>query len=209
MFHRFWTVFGTFLLALFGCDRPSAGNRQPEHTPVPPASKLAEIASEPDEGFGGDLIFQLEDYKLLPDGSQSLRAAGLHKGQEVRFEVMLNPSWKKASIADKIPIETGTLTYRRVSPESDAFLRVLDEIYHTNLKSREMAAETKFTAASLQGDPGNLANGEVKLKLFYETGVDHQYAELYTNIDLAARKLEVREKDEGYRRQVIQALQRK
>ena len=69
-----------------------------------------------------------------------------------------------------------------------------------------MAAETTFTGISLEGDLGNLASGPVKIKLFHEKGGEDRYAELYTNIDLSARKLEFREKDEGYRKQVVQAL---
>jgi hypothetical protein len=165
------------------------------------------ISSDSEEGFV-DLVFRVQDCKPLADGSQSIRAAGRHQGREVGFELVLGPTWKKGKLGKDVPIDTsrGTVSYRRVGPESDAFLEALDELYRAKLSPKAMAADTRFTGISLKGDPGDLASGPVKIKLFYEKGGEDRYAELYTNIDLAARKLEIREKDEGYRSQVVQAL---
>jgi hypothetical protein len=52
----------------------------------------------------------------------------------------------------------------------------------------------------------------VKLKLFYEPAgatdeeYDEGYAEVYLNIDVAARKIELAEKDEEYRAPLVRAL---
>jgi hypothetical protein len=100
----------------------------------------------------------------------------------------------------------GTVTYRSTGPESDSFLQVLDELYGTKLSPKAMGGETRFAAISLEGDPRDLDKGPVKIKLFYEGAGQDDYAELYTNIELAARRLEVREKDEEYRLPVVKAL---
>jgi hypothetical protein len=173
-----------------------------------PSTELPEITAECEEGYV-DLVFRVKKHEPLADGSQSILAAGLHKGREVGFEFVLGPTWRKGKLRRDVPIETsqGMVAYRGFGPKSDSFLQVLDELYGTKLSPKKMAADTPFTGISLEGDPGNLASGPVKMKLFYEKGGDDRYAELYTNIDLAARKLEVREKDEGYRRKVVQALQ--
>lgn len=170
-------------------------------------SKLPEITSESEEGFV-DLVFHVKEYNQLADGSQTIRAAGIHRGREVGFELVLGPTWKKGQFGKGIPLEMGQgmVSYRRVGPKSDVFLQILDELYRTQQNPRTMAADTSFTGVSLAGEPGNLTSGPVKIKLFYEQGCEDRYAELYTNIDLATGKLEVREKDEGYRSQVIQAL---
>ena len=169
-------------------------------------SKLPEITAESEEGLV-DLLFHVQSHQRLADGSQTIRAAGLHKGREVSFEVVLGPTWKKGELAKGIPVQTSPdVSYRRTGPESDAFLQVLDELYGTNQSPRSMATNTPFTAISLKGNPAELAGGPVKMKLFYKKGGDKSYAELYTNIDLAARRLEVHEKDEGYRRPIIEAL---
>jgi hypothetical protein len=69
-----------------------------------------------------------------------------------------------------------------------------------------MAASTKFTGLSLEGDPSKLDDGEVKIKLFFESNKEEAYAELYTNIDLPSKKLEFAEKDPGYRVALVKAL---
>src|SRR5262245_58891136 len=203
-----WAILGSVLLLLAGCVRQPRANQEPGPMASTPSAKLPEITAESEEDLV-DLVFRVQDHKPLADGSQSIRAAGLHKGREVGFEVVLGPTWKKGKLGKDVPIaiSRGTVSYRRVGPESDAFLQVLDELYDAKLSPKAMAADTPFTGISLEGDPGDLARGPVKIKLFYEKGGEDRYAELYPNIDLAARRLEVREKDADYRRQVIQALQ--
>ena len=107
-----------------------------------------------------------------------------------------------------VPLVTyrGVVTYRSTGSASDAFVQVLDELYGTKLTPKAMATETRFTGISLGGDPRDLTKGPVRIKLFFESGGQDDYAELYTNIELAARRLEVHEKDEGYRLPVIRAL---
>jgi hypothetical protein len=198
---------GSVLLVLVGCDGQPRANREPGPGTSTPSAELPEIAAESEEGFV-DLMFRVEEHKLLTDGSQSIRVAAFHKGRKVGFEVVLGSSWKKGKLGKDLPIETsqGTVSYRRTGPESDAFIQVLDGLYGAKLNPNAMAAQTLFTAITLGGDPVDLASGPVKIKLFYEKGGDDRYAELFTKIDLAARKLEVAEKDEEYRSQIVQAL---
>ena len=68
-----------------------------------------------------------------------------------------------------------------------------------------MTSETRFSAISLEGDPRNIEAGPVKLKLFFE-GAPSRQIELFTNIDLKARRLYVGEKDPDYRKQIIKTL---
>lgn len=207
MDRRRGAILTSALLLVAGCDRQPRVN--PGATPMAStaSAKLPEITAQSEEGFV-DLVFRVQDHKTLADHSQRIWAAGLHKGQEVGFEVVLGPTWKTGKLGKDVPIETsrGTVSFRRVGPESDAFLTVLDDLYGAKLGPKAMAADALFTGISLAGNPGDLARGPVKIKLFYEKSGEDRYAEFYTNIDLAARRLEVREKDEAYRRQVIQAL---
>jgi len=46
----------------------------------------------------------------------------------------------------------------------------------------------------------------VKIKVFYESDDMERYAELFTNIDLRHRVLQINEKDEEYRKPVVRAL---
>ena len=71
-----------------------------------------------------------------------------------------------------------------------------------------MADSVEFAALSLEGDPADLAAGPVKLRLFFEPNDPDRHAELYLNLDLRARSIELHEKDEAYRRPLIPALTR-
>lgn len=197
------------VLVISGCTRQSVSLPQPEE-PAEPVKQLEaapEITSESEEGYY-DLIFYIEEHKQLPDGSQTIRASGKHKGRPLGFELVLGPAWKSGSVTPDIPLVThqGSITYRSTGADSDAFVQVLDELYDTKLNSKSMRKETPFTAISLEGDPSDLARGIAKIKLFFESDKEDEYAELFTNIHLGARRLEFREKDEEYRSAVVKAL---
>jgi hypothetical protein len=202
---------GILSLLLGGCGRQEQGEA-PQPKTLRQAStrleKTPEIASESEEGFH-DLVFYVREYKSLADGTQTIRAEGVHNGRPVAFEVALSPTWAQGSLGKGIPLVTyqGTVTYRSVGIESDTFVQVLDELYGAKLSPMAMRKETVFTGITLGGDPRDLGTGAVKIKLFYESDAEDRYAELYTNIDLASRKLYFNEKDVDYRVPVVRALQ--
>jgi hypothetical protein len=172
-----------------------------------PLTAPPEVTSESEEG-SQDLLFYVQEHKRLPDGSQSIRGLGTHKGRALSLEVILGPTWQAEYLSKDVPLVTyrGVVTYRSTGADSDAFVQVLDELYGTKLAPKAMAAEARFTGISLDGDPRDLTKGPVKIKLFFESGGQDDYAELYTDIELTARRLEVHEKDEGYRLPVVRAL---
>ncbi len=204
------TVVLTFLFA--GCVKQQQGS-----TPQPQANaqtsatldKPPDIMSEsgPDEYFH-DLVFYVQEHERLADGTQIIRASGVHKDKPVAFEVALGPTWKAGSVSKDIALVTyqGTVTYRSVGSESDRFVQVLDGLYDVKLSPKAMRKETVFDAISLKGDPRDLSKGEVKIKLFYSSNDADRYAELFTNVDLASRRLYFNEKDADYRAPVVRAL---
>jgi hypothetical protein len=190
----------SLVMAIFlfvgGCHQLSTQNR------------LLEITSEAEEGFH-DLVLSIEDHKKLSDGSQTILASGLYKGRKVSVEFYLAPGWRSGTLDPDVPLTTfrGTVSYRSVGAESDLLLQVIDELYGTKQAPKAMNKATEFTAISLGGDPRELTKEPVKIKLFFDSNVEDEYAELFTNIDLQARKLYIREKDEEYRPAIVRALQ--
>jgi len=193
-----------------GCDKqqPHSPQAEGEVQLAKPLSAPPEVTSEEEEGFH-DLVFYVQEHKRLPDGSQSIRGSGTHKGRHLGLEIVLGPTWEAGSLGKDIPVVTyrGIVTYRSIGPDSDALVQVLDGLYDTRVGPKAMGTEIRFTAISLEGDPRELAKGLVKIKLFFETDKQDDYAELFTNIELAARRLEVREKDPEYRLPLVKALQ--
>lgn len=203
-------IMGLLSFLFAGCNKPSDPSAQTQaQTPESKALQgPPEVASESEEGFH-DLLFFIRDFKEAPDGSRSIRAEGLHKGKPLAMEIILGPTWKSGTLGDVIKTHQGTVTCRSVGADSDSFVQALDELYGTKLNPDKMATETRFTGISLQGDPGKLSGGPTKIKMFFESDVEGAYAEFFTNIELDKHRVEVREKDEGYRAAVIKALQGK
>src|SRR5262245_22849754 len=209
----FQHLFAAICACLFvfgGCEKQPASpsKSSPQGERAKPLSAPPEVTSESEEGFH-DLVFCIQQHKRLPDGSQSIRGAGTHKGRVLGLEVILGPTWPAGSLRKDVPVVTyrGVVTYRSTGADSGAFVQVLGELYGTKLSPKSMRTETRFTGISLGGDPRDLAKGPVRIKLFFESGGQDDYAELYTNLELLAHRLEVHEKDEGYRLPIIKALQ--
>lgn len=201
------------IVALIVASSLSAGcrkNPRSQESVSKPTSEseapIPEITSESEEGFH-DLVFAIREHKRVFDGAQTILASGTHKGRRVSFEIYLGPGWSASRDAD-VPITPfrGTVTYRSVGGESDSLLQAMDEIYETRQSPRAMNKATEFVGLSLQGDPRDLSKEITKIKLFFDANDEEKYAELFTNIDLKARKLYISEKDEEYRAAIISAL---
>jgi hypothetical protein len=191
---RFFLLMGIFSFIFGSCARkPSA---------IPPSEITPEITSEMEEGGFVDLCFAIREYRKQPDGSQSISAYGVHNGKEVGLEILLGPNWKQGPLLGSVVTYKGTVTYRSLGPQSNAFLRVLDELYETKLAPQAMRTETQFTGITLGGNPSN-PDEKLSIKLFFESDDEKRYAELYTNVDLKAKKLEIHEKDPDYRKPII------
>lgn len=207
---RFLVAMGIFSFLLSGCKKKSAaptstGAVVSQHPPALDGSIEVTVRSE---GGFHDLVFYIEQCTTLASNQKSIRVTGMHDGKRLRLEIMLGAQWQAGSIGQNVKLTTytGKVSYKSVGADSDSFLGVLDELYGTKLSPKFMRPSADFTGISLEGDPRNLEAGSVKIKLFYESGAEADYAELYTNIDLAAKSLEIREKDEGYRAPIINAL---
>lgn len=207
---RPFVIMGIFSLLFGGC------NEQPNPAPKAetqirqskPFTAPPEVTSEEEDGFH-DLVFYIQDYNRMSDGSQSIRASGIYKGRKLGFEVVLGPTWKSGSLDKSIPLVTyqGFVTYHSTGIESDSFIQTVDELYGTKLSPKMMSKQTRFTGISLEGDPRDLSKGSTKIKLFFESENDDEYAELFSNIELDTRRFEFHEKDPDYRPAIVKALQ--
>jgi hypothetical protein len=167
---------------------------------------VPEITSESEQGFH-DLVFAITKYELSADNAQVLRATAKRGAQTLAFEVSLPTKWESLSTPGvPVVVNRGAVDLRAIPRESDAFIRVLDAIYETKMKPIGMKASTRFAGISLEGNPARLKDGPVKLKLFFESGRQDRYAEVFLNIELAKGRLYLREKDPEYRKAMVAAL---
>ncbi len=137
----------------------------------------------------------------------SARSLATHGRVEFAAE-LAGPS-RTALLGDSgLRTEAGVVRWVSTSPASDALVKSLYLLFATRLGAMRMADSVEFAALSLEGDPADLAAGPVKLRLFFEPNDPDRHAELYLNLDLRARSIELHEKDEAYRRPLIPALTR-
>lgn len=202
---------GLFSLLFGGCGKQPTTpltQIQSQGKALPSLDKPPEVTSELEEGFH-DLVFFVQDFQKLSDGRRTIHVAGIYKGKQLGLDVLLSPNWKSGSLGKDVPLVVyqGKVTFHSIGPESDTFLQVVDELYGTKLNPKAMRTDTVFAGLSLEGDPNDLAKGAVKIKLFYESDKEDEYAELFTNIELAGQRLEIAEKDESYRLPIVKALQ--
>jgi hypothetical protein len=169
------------------------------------SQELPDILSESEEGFA-DLVFAITSHEETPEGRHVFTAEALHGAEHVGLQVELSTQWKPGALGASIPAFSGVVTYRSVGTMSNRLVSLMDRLYETKLAPAAMRKSVRFAAITLGDDPGDLAWKEIHIKLFFEHEDQERYAEIYTNIDLPNQKLQIREKDEGYRKPVIHAI---
>jgi hypothetical protein len=94
---------------------------------------------------------------LTLDGKfvQQVSAQGSHHNTTIGFQVRLGSTWERQELESAAINELywGRAEIVSIRPASDAFLRLLDELYGTRLNPTKMRDRTPFLAVSLSGNP--------------------------------------------------------
>jgi hypothetical protein len=161
-----------------------------------------------EEGWGADIRLSLTEITST-DSLTCYKAISTDEGKNVGIEFIL-PNTKPGM--ENSP--TQTLEVKTCGESSDNLLALLSKLY--KLKddtTRHFIASTKLAFVDLNefaktkfGKDAISHTDAKEMKLFFETEDPEDYAELYVNINEKEHWLEVREKDESYRRQVIKFL---
>lgn len=177
--------------------------------PLPPSS---EITSGVKGVLGITLTFAIKLQDMTADGSRVIQVRGTYQGAEVGLIVVLGPKWEAVTPESKskssFAFHTGTVEFRTIGDPSNTLLNALDELFATKLNPHPMRPDAKFAGTSLQGDPGDLGKGEVRLKLVSDAKDPERQAELYTDIDLQKHVLHISVKDAAKYKALLLALQR-
>jgi hypothetical protein len=183
----------SIFLIFWGCsDKPSV---------------LPNILSETEEGFA-DMVFAVIAQEQLPSGEFKIEIASKAGNDEVALRVILGRDWKEGTLGGQIKTFQGIVTIQRLDDRSDKFIQFMDKAYATAVNPTGMKDSAQFTGITLAGDPRRLQKGEVKIKLFFESEKDEEYAEAYLNLDLTQRKAWFNEKDPGYRASLVNDIKK-
>ena len=153
-------------------------------------TRLPELLEDAEDGEA-DLSFRVVDQARTSDGRLAVTAAARFDGGRVGLQIVL---------------ESGEASFRSIGGQSDRLLRAMAAAYGLDAAESAMKDEVKFTAVALDGDPTADPPQALQFKLLFEPGGAGGYAEVYANIDLSEARVEIREKDQEYRRPLLAAL---
>jgi hypothetical protein len=203
------SILAAIVLVAFGCARKETATTTQAPPPSAPAAKDVAIAAS-GEGEFCDLTFTITNDEKTAAGRR-LVATSTIGGRTVAFAVQLGKDWPGSKTGEGIEmaIRSGEVRLVRIGAESDSFVQVLDKSYGAKVGATKMKPETRFEGISLEGNPANLEDGPARIKLFHDINDGPNYAELYLNIDMKQKSLELAEKDQEYRPMIVRALAQK
>ena len=157
-----------------------------------------------------DLKFTITKYSQDEFKNHILEINGLFKNMNVGLLIALRPDMELGFVNDEIDnskFYKQGVNFYSIGETSDNFIKALINLYGFNISNAKMNDRIETTTFVLSGNPINIKNDFIKTKIFFddENEIDC-YSELYVNINLKNRTLELREKDSEYRENLIKVL---
>jgi len=161
-----------------------------------------------EEGWGADIRLSLIEVASA-DSFTTYKAISSHEEKNVGIEFIL--PYTRSAIESS---PTQMLEIRTCGESSDNLLMLLSKLYKLKddptrhfIHSAELAfVDLNEFAKSKFGKEAIRHSDAKEMKLFFQTDYPDDYAELYLNINDKEHWLELKEKDEGYREQIIKFL---
>lgn len=144
-----------------------------------------------------------------------LRARGRLHGIPVGLEIAVNAGMRAGlkknarnsdDLIDRTAFYSRGITLRSIGAPSTALFRELAAAYGIPKPNGSLPQEVCFTSFALHGDPAHLLTEKVDFKVFFDEAGPKKYFELFINVDLPGRNLELREKDQDYRAPLVRVL---
>lgn len=187
-------------IALFALHRAKA--KRP-----PPQDVIVDLS----EGFV-DITLPVVSKHCDRRGGCVLETEGLYKGQSVGLRLVVAGGMKESAFTDnhatsRVEFLSEGVTLLTSGLQSEALVRLIAASYGKPVQSLKLPIAVKTTAVPLEGNPAEIQTRPVKFKLFHGESEDSpDYFELYLNADLANDRVQLDEKDAGYRSGVLKAF---
>lgn len=173
------------------------------------AANLEEIWKPTEEGwFDLDLTIT----SVSDEGDYiTIVGMGLFRGTDVGLKVAfrkgMKPGFPNAEV-DRTAFARDGIVYSSIGDASDRFLRAMAALYGVPRPAGKFAPRVGVTAFALEPHSFDLTKNGANFKVFFNDGdgQENEYAELFTNVDIAGKRLELHEKDPEYRANVVRAL---
>lgn len=171
---------------------------------------LEEITSRVDKAEGWNDIFLKITSETVTDSSYIYIAKGLHNKEVVGLQIEISTHIGAGVIngkADQSGFAADAVRIKTIGKESDRFINALAELYKQPTGRIFISAPISVAVFSLNDKNVDLSKSAYyKLKLFFAGHDKDMYCELFLNINTTKREIELHEKDEGYRPNIIKCL---
>ena len=171
-------------------------------------NELINIASKISEDDFMDLVFDITECNDKRD-SFEITAKGSYEDRIVGFNVDITKDLKKSfedgEIISDVFVKDGAC-FKSIGEESDNFVQALAKLYKVSNQADIKFSEKPlcFTIICLTENEVDLNNNYEKNKIFFdEENKLSLYAEIYLNLDLKNKKIELFEKDSEYRENIV------
>ncbi len=164
------------------------------------------VRSVVEEGFV-DLDLPLMSHNIDPSGSRVLIARGVLDTVPVGFSIEIHSAWKAQPLEDgSATFYWGRVTLRSIGPPSDNLVSALARLYGLPKPATGMLPAIDAEAVGLANDPRDMGTSAIRMKLFFHSESEDQYAEVFLNTDIPNRLVQFHEKDMEYRKELLRAL---
>tara|TARA_R110002096_G_scaffold261919_1_gene455493 strand:- start:107 stop:694 length:588 start_codon:yes stop_codon:yes gene_type:complete len=168
---------------------------------------LIELTSNQDAEEGWmDLILTITKKEKLDNGFWSLTCKAKYKDQIVGLKINIENGISGGEI-DNPGVSYNGVEFKSIGKESDRLIEIMAKLYGQPIKTKFSNKNLIFVALSLNREKAILENGNFRFKLFFdENDEQNLYSEFYLNPDLPNGVIELKEKDEEYRTNIIKIL---
>jgi len=187
------------LSSIFGCSQNN---------------NLIELTSKQDAEEGWqDLIFSITKKQKLDNGFWSLTCKAKYENQIVGLKINIADGIPAGFVNEEIDntsFASNGVEIHSIGKESDKLIEVISKLYGQPLKTKFTSEKLTFTAFPLNKEKAILENGRFHFKLFFDENDERNlYAEIFLNPDLKNGTVELNEKDEEYRTNIVKMLSEK
>ncbi len=191
-----------FLSTLFGCK--SNGQK----------SELTDLTANQIEVEGWqDFILTITQKKLLKTGYWDLICEAKYKGQIVGIRIYifegLEPGIVEGGL-DNTKFVREAVKIESIGEESDNFIKIVSSLYEQEISENFTNELLSYTVFPLNEAKADLNNGQFKFKIFFDDNDEKGlYSEIYLNANFPNGTIELNEKDEEYRENIIKSMTKK
>lgn len=169
---------------------------------------LVQLTALPDDSEGFiDLIFNIITKECNGDYIK-ITAKATHQNQIVGLTITILNNCQPGILNNEINrdafVRNGVIM-ESDGAQSDAFIEILSALYEIPSNKPFTKQKLEFTIFPLNEELGILESKSLKFKLFYDDRNEKGlYNELYLNTNLPQNWIQIREKDEEYRANIVE-----